>query len=248
MRLDEPARRTSTTTAAVAPAFAQGAKALAPIAASVAPFGLAVGTAASAAHIPTLVGWLTAPLILAGTAQLTAIEMLDAGASPVVIIISALVVNARLVMYGAALAPTFREEPLGRRMLLAVPLIDQMYLATAARFEQGDLDRQGRQAYWTGGAVVLVSTWVIAHTIGMAAGSSLPTGSGLQAAAPLALAALLAKSLTSRRAVVAAVIAGVVAVVGVELPYQSAVLVAASVGVAVAWSIGERLPEPETAP
>lgn len=228
------------------PAFVEGAKALAPMAVSVAPFGLAIGAAASAAQIPAVAGWLAAPLILAGAAQLTAIEMLDAGAAPLVIIVSALVLNARIVMYSAAMAPWFRDEPLRRRLLLAVPLIDQMYLVSAPRFEQGGLDNRGRRAFWVGGAVVLVGTWVTMHTIGMVAGSGLPDAAGLHVAAPLALAALLAKSVNGRPAAVASVVAGGAAVVGAGLPYQSAVLVAALVGIAAALFVHEPTTEEVT--
>ena len=223
-------------------AFVEGTKALAPMAASVAPFGLAIGAAASAAQIPAVAGWLGAPLILAGAAQLTAVEMLDAGAAPLVIVLSALVLNARIVMYGAAMAPWFREVPLRRRMLLAVPLIDQMYLVSAPRFERGDLDTRGRQAFWFGGATVLVGTWVTTNSIGLTAGSGLPDAAGLHIAAPLALAALLAKSVSGRPATVAAGVAGLVAVVAAGLPHQSAVLVAALAGIAIGVCVPDTTP------
>jgi hypothetical protein len=56
-------------------------------------------------------------------------------------------------------------------------------------------------------------------------------------AAPLALAALLAKSVTGRPAAVSAAVAGVVAVAAAGLPFQSAVLVAALTGIAVGFFV-----------
>ena len=72
------------------------------------PLGLAIGAAIGTSSIPPLAGWLGGPLIFGGAAQLIAVQLLDAGAAPAVIVISALLVNARIVMYGAAIAPWFR--------------------------------------------------------------------------------------------------------------------------------------------
>jgi predicted branched-subunit amino acid permease len=223
------------------PAFAEGARDIVPMALGVAPFGLAIGAAIGASSIPAVVGWIGGPLILAGSAQLTAVEMLDAGAAPLVVVVSALILNARILMYGAALAPSFREERLRRRLLLALPLIDQLYLVCAPRFERGDLDREGRQKYYAGAATLLVATWVGSQTVGLIAGVRLPAELGLHLAAPLALAGLLAKSVSERPAVVAASTAALVAVVGVGLPFQSVVLVAALTGVAAGHVTASRV-------
>ena len=49
--------------------IAAGARAMAPWLAGVVPFGLVIGVSAAQADIPTLAGWLTGPLIYAGSAQ-----------------------------------------------------------------------------------------------------------------------------------------------------------------------------------
>ena len=60
---------------------AAGARAMAPWLVGVVPFGLVIGFSAAQADVPTLAGWLTGPLIYAGSAQVATIEMLDAGAA-----------------------------------------------------------------------------------------------------------------------------------------------------------------------
>ena len=52
-------------------------------------------------------------MILAGAAQLATVQMLDAGTAPLVVIVSALVINARILLYSAALAPWFRSSRCG---------------------------------------------------------------------------------------------------------------------------------------
>ena len=112
---------------------AAGARDITPMVIGVLPLGLAVGVAISTSSIPALAGWAAGPLIFGGAAQLMAIQLLDAGAAPLVIIVSALLVNSRIVMYSAAIAPWFRTAILRQRLLVAAPLIDPLYLTCADR-------------------------------------------------------------------------------------------------------------------
>ena len=191
-------------------------------------------------NLPVLAGWLGAPLIMAGSAQLTAVEMLEAGAAPMMII----VLGSRdqrpdrhVQRRDGPLVP--RRAATGVGLLLAIPLIDQLYLVNVARFEQCDLGRRERQAHWVGGALVLCGTWVASQTAAIVFGAGLPEGSGLGLAAPLALVGLLAMSVKERPAVAAAAVAGLVAVVGVGLPFQASILVAGVSGVVAGVYAGD---------
>jgi predicted branched-subunit amino acid permease len=54
--------------------------------------------------MPSPVGWLTAPLIFSGSAQVASIELLAAGAAPLVVVAAVLAINLRLVLYSATMA------------------------------------------------------------------------------------------------------------------------------------------------
>jgi len=205
----------------------EGVRDITPMVLGVVPFALAIGAAIGSSSIPSAAGVASGPAILAGSAQLTTVQMLDAGVAPVVIIASALMINARILLYSASMAPWFREEPLRRRLLLAVPVIDQLHFTCIPRFERGDLDQRGRRLYYAGAAGWLVGAWVMAQALAVAVGARLPDAAGLRVAAPLAMAGLLARTLPDRRSVTAAASAAVLAVVGVGLPLHSTVLVAA---------------------
>ena len=212
--------------------FFEGVRAITPMVISVVPFGLAIGAAAAASSTPTLPALASAPLILAGAAQLTAIQMLDAGVGPLVIIASALMINARLLLYSTSLAPWFRGESLGRRLLLAITVIDQLHFTVLPRFERGDLDRSGRIAFYVGAASWLLIAWITSNSLAVLVGAQLPESAGLHVAAPVALAGLLAKSIDGRNAAIAAVTAAMISVVAVGLPFNSVVLVASLAGIA----------------
>src|SRR5918994_1374359 len=141
--------------------FAAGARAMVPWLAGVAPFGLVIGVSAAQADIPTLAGWLTGPTIYAGSSQVAAIEMLDAGSAPVVVVITALVINLRLILYSGAIATYWRGTPRWWRALAAYLLVDPSFVVGIDRYQRPG-DRDDAHTYYLGGAITLWVTWLLA--------------------------------------------------------------------------------------
>lgn len=225
-----------------------GARDITPMVLGIVPFGLALGAMMAASDLDPWASLVSAPLILAGAAQLTTLQMLEAGSNPAVIVASALLVNLRLLLYSASLAPWFSGARLRLRLLLATSVIDQTHFVAVPRFEQGDLDRRGRVAYYAGASVWIVTAWLSSQVVAMAVGAELPASARLDMAAPLALIGLLAKSIATRPSAIAA--AGGIAVVtlGAGLPFHSATLVATTTGIAMAVCSDVRSrPDPEAA-
>src|SRR5262245_9661773 len=110
-----------------------GARAMAPWLLGVVPFGMLIGVSAAQASIPTAAGWLTGPTIYGGSAQIAAIQMLDAGAAPVAVIVTVLVISLRFVLYSAALAPYWRNTPLWWRLLGGYLLVDPSFVVGIER-------------------------------------------------------------------------------------------------------------------
>lgn len=212
----------------------EGARDMTPMVIGIVPFGLALGATIGTSPIDPWVGLFSAPAILAGAAQLATLQMLDAGSNPFVIVASALLINVRIMLYSASLAPWFREAGLKTRLALAVAVIDQVHFVCTPRFEQGDLSSRERVGYYVGGCAWLISAWLGSQTIAVVLGAELPDAVRLDMAAPFALLGLLAKSLGERSALLAALVAGVIAGVGAGLPFQSVTLVATVVGIAAA--------------
>ena len=159
------------------------------------------------------------------------LQMLEAGTNPVVIVISALVINLRILLYGASLAPWFARVPLTRRLLLAIPVIDQTHFVCDSRFSRSDLDQQGRVVYYAAAGTWLIVAWLSSQMAALALGAGLPEGAQLEFAAPLALTGLLAKAVADRPSAAAAGVAAVVAAGGGQLPLHSSLLVATLVGI-----------------
>jgi predicted branched-subunit amino acid permease len=190
-----------------------GARAMVPWLAGVAPFGLVIGVSSAHAAIPTLTGVLSGPLIYSGSAQLATIQLLSAGATPVVVIATGLVINARLVLYSAGIARHWRGTPLWWRLGAAYLLVDPSFAVGIDRYARTD-DRGAGHAHYLGGAIVLWVGWLAAIVAGAMAGSALPAWLHLELVIPLYLIGEVIPSLnkpTVRRAVPAAAIVALAA-------------------------------------
>jgi branched chain amino acid efflux pump len=216
--------------------FADGARAITPMVVGVVPFGIAIGAVAAKAHMPTTIGLTGSVLLLGGSAQLTIIQLLDGGATAVVVVVAALLINARFLVYGAGLASWFPTTSTRGRLLLAAPLVDQLYLAATAEFQAGWRDEAGRRRFYAGAALHLWIAWIAAQVIGALAGRGVPGWLGLDAASSIALSGLLAAAVSSRAAMRAAAAAGAVMVIVSPLGTPSLMIVAMLVGIAVGCS------------
>ena len=216
--------------AASASAFRDGVRDMAPLAAGFMPFGFVIGAAIAESAIDNVAGWAGAFLIAAGAAHLAVVEMADSGAAPVAIIATAVIINARLAVCSAGMAPWFSHEPAGRRRLLAYFLIDPTYLLSTARFRDDDPGCDGRRRYYLGAATVLFTSWTAAVTVAVLVGNRVPEGFRLDAAAPLILSGLLATSVSGRAARIAAGTGALIVVAGAGLPWSTATLLAILVG------------------
>ena len=152
----------------------EGARDMTPMVLGVLPFAIAIGAAISTSSLTAAQGLASGPVILAGSAQLAAVQMLDAGTATVVVIVSALVINARILLYSMAIAPWFRDQPLRRRLLLALPIVDQMHFTVTPRFQRGDLDSSERVAYYAGAAAWLCGAWLATQALAIGIGARLP--------------------------------------------------------------------------
>lgn len=204
-----------------------------PLALGYVPFAFVIGAAIADSAIDDMAGWAGSFLMAAGSAQLAVVDMVDTGAAPVAIVATAVIINARLAVYSAGLAPWFAHEPARRRSLLAYFLIDPTYLLAVNRFESDDPGPAGRRWYYVGAASILFGTWVTGQTIAVLVGNRIPESVRLDAAAPLIMAGLLARSVSSPPARTAAVVGAGVAVLGAGLPFSSATLLAILVGSAM---------------
>ncbi len=210
-----------------------GARAMAPWLIGVAPFGLVIGISAAQADVPTLAGWLTGPLVFGGSAQVTTIQMLDAGASAAVVIVAALAINLRLVLYSATMAPHWRGAPWWWQALAGYLLVDPSLAVGVDGYDRATDQAQGHAHYLGAGAVLWVG-WLLAITLGATAGTALPDSFHLELVIPLFLIGEVVSRLRERASRRAVAVTVALALVGLRAPLHLGGLVAMAGGLGVA--------------
>ena len=215
----------------------RGIRDVTPLVLGIAPFGLVAGIAAVEAGLSPAQAVGMSVVVFAGASQLAALELLGVDAPLAVVVATAVVINLRMLMYSASIAPYFREFATRWKVPLAYVLTDQAYALSIARFRQGDPDRR---AYYLGAAVTLWVVWQVATVAGVVVGAGVPEAWGLEFAVPLVFLALLVPAMEDRTTSLAAVVGGAVALAAGGLALDLGLLVGATAGVAAGFG-AERL-------
>ena len=152
----------------------------------------------------------------------------------IVVVLAALVVNARMLLYSAALAPHTADWPTRWRWASAYFLADPVYALATTRFEgpSGTAHARDRFRYYLSVGVLLWVGWMAMTGAGMLLGGVLPDWR-LDLASPLTFLLLL-PMLRGRAAYAAAATGGIVAVVASGLPLGLGLLLGAAAGIAAA--------------
>jgi len=202
------------------------------------PFGLVIGLAITESGMNPFVGWSGSWLIFGGAAQLTLVTLLGTGVAVAAAVGTALVVNARHLMYSAALAPTFQSQPRWFRWLGPYLLIDQLFALTTVR--PPDEDPDGFRTYYLAAGATFWVLWLVVVALGLLLGPVVPEEWNLEFAIPILFIGLLVLGIDRWPEMVAALAGAGVTYVAAGLPNRTGLLVGAFVGM-IAGFAAERI-------
>lgn len=200
-----------------------------PVLVALVPFAAVLGVAIDRSIVGDLIGVVMAPVVYAGSANLAALSVLDAGGAVIAAIGTALVINARFAMYGAALATRFRDQPTWFRLLGPWIIVDQNFALAMARDEA---DPRWFRAYWLSSGALLGAGYTAMIAVGVVLGTVVPSGAGIELTVPAMFVAMAVGQLKDRPAVVSALVGAAVTALALELPYGLGLLLGAFAGVA----------------
>jgi 4-azaleucine resistance transporter AzlC len=165
--------------------------------------GISFGVLARTGGVSLAMTCVMSLVIFAGGAQFLAIATIASGGTPLAAVIGGIVLNARHLPYGLAVAP-FLRGPLWKRALSSQIVLDE---STALALAQ-PTPELGRVAFYACGCALFL-TWNLGTAAGALAGGAIadPAALGLDAAFPASMVALLAP-LLRRRDTRAAALAG----------------------------------------
>lgn len=205
------------------------------------PFGFVLGLAMTESAMPTAIAWLTSPLVFAGAAQLAVVTL--AGTATVwAVIVAGLVINTRHVMYSAAMAPVFQQQPRWFRWVGSFVLIDQVFALAVLQADRPPAEF--RRYYLTAGFFFFLN-WQWATALGMVVGPLVPASWRLEYAPPVMFVGLVLIGIQRLPQAVAAIVGGSVGLATAGLPDRLGILVGAVAGV-VAGAAAEYVMERRT--
>src|SRR6266508_4501347 len=203
--------------------YRDGARAVAPLAVAVLGFGISFGLLARSAGMSWLAPIVMSATTFAGSAQFAAVSILGAGGTVSAAVTAAVLLNLRYGPIGVSVAPWF-DGPTWWRFLRAQLVVDESW-AVAAEGE-GRFDPR----ILVGAGLLLYLAWVAGTAIGAVGGQALgdPKNLGLDAAFPALFLALLLPQLRNRRAILAAVLGGAIALALIPVAPAGVPIIAAS--------------------
>jgi 4-azaleucine resistance transporter AzlC len=176
-------------------------------------FGFVYGLSARDAGFSPVEAMAMSAFAFGGAAQFAAVGYVAGGlAWPGVVLLTALL-NARHLLYSAALAPWLRDRPVARRAAMAHLLTDESFALSMAHFRR--IGRADDWGYWVAGIGATFIPWNLATLAGVLAGGSIPEPErfGIDVIFPAAMIGLAVGLITGRREIVAAISGAVIGVV-----------------------------------
>ncbi|HID66819.1 MAG TPA: branched-chain amino acid ABC transporter permease [Roseibacterium sp.] len=226
-------------------AFWRGARDCGPFVLVAVPFGLLFGVIGTEAglNIAQVMGFSI--VVIAGAAQLTALQLMLDQAPTIIVLLSAIAVNLRMAMYSAALASHLGAAPLWKRALVAYMNMDQTYAVSVVEFEaKPELTLTERLGYFFGTCLPIVPTWYAATLAGALLGQSVPGDWGIEFVVPIAFLSLVAPALRTLAHIAALVTSVVLAIVFVGLPYNLGLMPAGIGAMIVGAEVERRMGQP----
>ena len=195
------------------------------------PFALVFGVLATEAglNLSQVMGFSV--VVIAGAAQLTALQLMSENAPTIVILASALAVNLRMAMYSASLAPHLGPASLWKRAFVSYLLVDQSFALASLKYEaEPEMTLSLKLTYFFGVISPIVPVWYGFTYVGAVLGSAIPSDFGIELAVPIAFIALIGPALRTVAHVIAALVSVVAVLLLAWVPYNLDLIIAGLLG------------------
>ncbi|MFL5334694.1 MAG: AzlC family ABC transporter permease [Geminicoccaceae bacterium] len=226
--------------------YGAGVRAAVPLAVVVGIFGISFGVLARQAGMGSVAPLVMSAITFAGSAQFAVVAVLGAGGGVAAACVAAILLNGRYGPIGMSVASALRGSWL-KRLVEAQVVVDESWALAnrgGGRFERGVL---------IGAGVLLYCAWVGGTALGVVSGNLIgdPARLGLDAAFPALFLSLLVGQIRSRRAWVAALLGGAIALLVTPFAKPGVPLFAAClaclVGCRARADVGEQWPRSDLA-
>lgn len=206
-----------------------GVKVTIPLLPAAASIGLVTGVVATTVGLSPIQALGMSVAFYSPIVMLTALNLIEIGAPLTVIVLGSLLVGLRFAMLSLSLSPFLERLSDRWKWVLAYFLLTPTYVLSVERYESGP--ETSRHGFYLGTAIPGWVTLQITLLLGVGFGASIPASWQLGFILPLAFIALLVRIISDQAGLVAALIAGVLAVIAANFPLGIGLLVAITGGV-----------------
>ncbi len=226
-------------------AFWDGIKAEIPLLVGVFPFGMIYGALAMNAGLSAFASQMMSSIVFAGSAQFITTQLVSEATPGLVIILTIAVVNLRHMLYSASLAPYLKHLSTKWKALLSYLLTDEAYAPSIIQYEKEGV-KPHSHCFLLGAGLALWTNWQISTALGIFLGARIPDNLQLDFALPLTFIAMVVPVLRKTPMIVAALSAGITALLAFNLPFRLGLILAALVGIIVGTLLEKSNPQRET--
>ena len=166
---EQPAPNAERQTVITPAGILRGMRDMAPVALFVVPYGLAFGLAAANRGLDAWLATFISAAAFAGGSQFAALDLWAEPLPVFLILITVLLVNARHLLYGAALYPWLASLPAYKRYPIMAMMTDTSWAYTAAAIRDGERDAD----ILLGSGLGLWLVWVVSTWAGVKFGAGL---------------------------------------------------------------------------
>lgn len=216
-----------------------GFAAFLPLSVGLVPWGLVVGMAMTGIGLSPVEAMGMNLIVFAGTAQLGTLPLIADHAPLWLIVLTALALNLRFVIFSAALAPGFRGLGPAARWLSGHLLTDGVFATCLERLIR-EADPRWRFGYYLAPCLWSWLLWQVSALVGVHAAHVVPKQWSLEFMATIALIVLLVPMARIRPMLVAAAAGGLAATLLRNLPLRLGVVVAICLGIAAGFAAERR--------
>ncbi|THF56833.1 AzlC family ABC transporter permease [Pseudothauera rhizosphaerae] len=214
---------------------AEGFRAFLPLSVGIVPWAVVTGVAMRSIGLSPLEAMGMNAIVYAGTAQLGTLPLIAAGAPLWLLVLTALVLNLRFVIFSAALAPAFAGYTRRRRVFSSYLLVDGVFAVLSERILKSD------DPHWRWGCYIAPSAWcwVLWQTftlVGVLGAGVLPANWSLEFMATIALLVMLVPMSATRPMLVAALVGGLGTVLLRGLPLKLGMIAGIALGIAAGFA------------
>jgi 4-azaleucine resistance transporter AzlC len=148
----------------------RGMREIAPLMLGMVPYGMAFGLAAVQTGLPPWQALAMSGLVFAGSSQFAALDLWQAPQNLVPILLTTFAINARHLLYGAALYPWLRGATAGERLPIVAVLTDSTWVYATQAEAKGERDA----GVLLGAGALTWLVWLLSTAAGAYLGGAIP--------------------------------------------------------------------------